>query len=163
MPPAHTRGERRRVDHVAGHDPRAKRPPRCALLARAVAASDPSCDADDACCSDSRRSRRRLRGAAGSKSGVNRRTRSESCAQSAPPPHLLGALGTVRTISIPSVRNTWWLVGTGLGAVAFAEPHRSCPFRGSGLTEPAWFLVLVPPRRTRRAVFPHRAPQVALA
>src|SRR5712691_11540290 len=36
-----------------------------------------------------------------------------------------------------------WLVGTGLGAVAFAEPRRSCPFRGSGLTEPAWRLAPV--------------------
>src|SRR5262245_22344183 len=55
-----------------------------------------------------------------------------------------------------------WLVGTGLGAVAFAEPRRSGPFRDRGLTEPAWRLVPVPPRRTRRADFPHRAPQVAL-
>jgi hypothetical protein len=31
-----------------------------------------------------------------------------------------------------------WLVGTGLGAVAFAERYRSCPLRSSGLTEPAW-------------------------
>src|SRR5206468_7399613 len=55
-----------------------------------------------------------------------------------------------------------WLVGTGLGAVAFAEPRQSGPFRDRGLTEPAWRLVPVPPRRTRRADFPHRAPQVAL-
>src|SRR5262245_59395086 len=55
-----------------------------------------------------------------------------------------------------------WLVGTGLGAVAFAEPRQRCPFRGSGFTEPAWRLVPVPPLRTRRADFPHRAPQVAL-
>src|SRR5262249_32249997 len=55
-----------------------------------------------------------------------------------------------------------WLVGTGLGAVALAEPRQGRPFRGSGLTEPAWHLVSVPPLRTRRADFPHRAPQVAL-
>src|SRR5437870_7038605 len=56
-----------------------------------------------------------------------------------------------------------WLVGTDLGAVAFAEPRQSGPFRDRGLTEPAWSLVPVPPRRTRRADVPHRAPQVALA
>src|SRR6516164_5332176 len=54
-----------------------------------------------------------------------------------------------------------WLVGTGLGAVAFAEPRQIRPFRGCGFTEPAWLLVPVPPRRTRRADFLHRAPQVA--
>ena len=36
------------------------------------------------------------------------------------------------------------------------------PFRVSGLTEPAWLLVPIPPRRTRRADFLHRAPQIAL-
>ena len=40
-------------------------------------------------------------------------------------------------ITITGVPETGWLVGTGLGAVAFAEPHWSCPFRGSALTEPA--------------------------
>src|SRR5713101_4759288 len=56
-----------------------------------------------------------------------------------------------------------WLVGTGLGTIAFAEPCQSGPFRDRGLTEPAWRLAPVPPLRTRRADFPHRAPQVALA
>src|SRR5204863_1473742 len=37
------------------------------------------------------------------------------------------------------------------------------PFRDRGITEPASHLEPVPPRGTRRAGFPHRAPQVALA
>jgi hypothetical protein len=50
-------------------------------------------------------------------------------------------------------------VGTSLEPLAFAEPHCICRFRRSALTEPAYSLVLVPPLRTRRAVFPQRAPQ----
>src|SRR5262249_44740783 len=33
-------------------------------------------------------------------------------------------------------RGTHWLVGTGLGAVTFADPHRSCPLSRQWLTEP---------------------------
>src|SRR5713101_8076317 len=47
-----------------------------------------------------------------------------------------------------------WLVGTGLGAVAFAEPRRSGPFRDRGLTEPAWRLVPVPPGGRGRSPAP---------
>src|SRR5262250_3872381 len=54
-----------------------------------------------------------------------------------------------------------WRVGTSLRAVAFAEPCQCGLFRVRGFTEPAWPFVLVPPLRTRRADFPHRAPQVA--
>jgi hypothetical protein len=56
-----------------------------------------------------------------------------------------------------------WPVETSLEAVAFAEPCRRRRFRTVDLTEPAWLLGLVPPVRTRRADFPQRAPQSALA
>src|SRR5215472_8485340 len=52
------------------------------------------------------------------------------------------------------------MVETSLEAVVFAEPHgllrlsRQCPH------EPTWLLERVSPSRTRRADFPHRAPQM---
>src|SRR5450631_759265 len=56
-----------------------------------------------------------------------------------------------------------WPVETSLEAVAFAEPCSRRRFRTGDLTEPAGLLGLVPPVRTRRADFPQRAPQSALA
>ena len=52
------------------------------------------------------------------------------------------------------------MVETSLETVAFAEPHCCWRFGVSALTEPAWLLELVSPSRTRRADFPHRAPQM---
>jgi hypothetical protein len=63
--------------------------------------------------------------------------------------------------SAKPLRLTDWRVATGLEAVAFAEPRQYGLFRDRGITEPAWLLVHVSPLRTRRAVFPHRAPQAA--
>src|SRR5690242_1173527 len=52
------------------------------------------------------------------------------------------------------------MVETSLEAVVCAEPHCCCRFRASALTESTWPLELVSPSGTRRADFPHRAPQM---
>jgi hypothetical protein len=52
------------------------------------------------------------------------------------------------------------MVETSLEAVVCAEPHCCWRFRASALTESTWPLELVSPSRTRRADFPHRAPQM---
>src|SRR5262249_10477312 len=52
------------------------------------------------------------------------------------------------------------MVETSLEAVVCAEPHCCWRFRASALTESTLPLELVSPSRTRRADFPHRAPQM---
>src|ERR1700730_11462104 len=76
---------------------------------------------------------------------------------------MLPSLTRLSIISTSSFLTIEWPVETSLEAVAFAEPCRRQRFRTGDLTEPALLLGLVPPVRTRRADFPQRAPQSALA